>query len=93
MFSRKAQIIETNMRIVSKHLGYSAEGDEIIYKHMADYSEQLYLLEGENSIYWLQQRWEQQRDIRGFALLTLARLGIPARYVLRVYGIIQKLRG
>lgn len=92
MFRRQAQIAETNMRIVSKHLGVSTEGDAIIQKHIAAFSEQLYLLGGENSIYWLRQRWQQQRDFRGLALLSLARLGVSAQKVSQAYGWLKRLR-
>jgi glycosyltransferase involved in cell wall biosynthesis len=93
MFQRRAQMAETNMRIVCKHLGVSPEGDAIIYKHIAAFSEQLYLLGGENSVYWLQKRWQQRRDLRGLALLTLAQLGVPAQRVAQAYGLIKRVKG
>ncbi|MBC6607151.1 glycosyltransferase [Hymenobacter sp. BT188] len=93
MFRRRAQIAETNLRIVSKHLGVSAEGDAIIHEHIAAFSEQLYLLGGENRVYWLQQRWRQKRDLRGLALLTLARMGVSAQHVARTYDLIKRVRG
>lgn len=93
MFQWRAQMMETNMRIVSKHLGVSAEGDAIIQRHITAFSEQLYLLGGENNIYWLRQRWQQQRDFRGLALLSLARLGVSAQKVSQAYGWLKRLRG
>jgi hypothetical protein len=83
---------ETNLRIVSKHLGVSPESDAIIHEHIAAFSEQFYLLGGENSVYWLQQRWHQKRDLRGLALLTLARLGVPAQRVAQAYGLIKRTK-
>jgi glycosyltransferase involved in cell wall biosynthesis len=93
MFRRKAHIVETNMRIVSKQLGVSTEGDVIIQEHIAAFSEELYLLGGKNSVYWLQQRWQRQRDFRGLALLSLARLGVSAQKVSQAYSLLKRLRG
>lgn len=93
MFQWRAQMMETNMRLLLKHTGVSAEGDDIIRKHIAAFSEQLYLLGGKNSIYWLRQRWQQQRDFRGLALLSLARLGVSAQKVSQAYGLLKRLRG
>jgi hypothetical protein len=78
MHQRKIQIIETNMRLLSKQLGVSEEGDNIIHQHIADYAEQLYLLGSPESTHWLTERRRLRPDGRGLALLWLSRLGVPA---------------
>lgn len=90
---RYRQLIETNLRIVTKHLGVSSEGDAIIHQHIADYAEQLFLLGSPESPRWLAERYRLRPDGRGLSLLWLARLGVPATAVARAYGWLKKLKG
>ncbi|MBJ6108295.1 glycosyltransferase [Hymenobacter sp. BT523] len=93
MHKRKRQLIETNLRIVSKHLGVSSEGDSIIHQHIAAFSEELYLLGSSESVQWLNRRQEVQPSVRGWALLQLARLGVPANRVAQAYGWLKQFLG
>lgn len=91
LHKRRAQIIESNLRLLQKHLGVSREGDAIIAQHLREYSEQLYLLGSAHSITWLRRSWQQHRHLRGLALLLSAQLGIPARVVARTFGLVKGL--
>lgn len=93
MHKRKIQIIETNMRLLNKQLGVSAEGDAIIHQHIADFAEELYLLGSPESSRWLAERYRLRPDRRGLSLLWLARLGIPATTVARAYRWLKKIKG
>ncbi len=93
IYKRKRQLIESNLRIVSKHLAVSPEGDAIIHQHIADFAEELYLLGSPESTRWLAERYRLRPDRRGLALLWLARLGVPAAPVARAYGWLKSLTG
>lgn len=93
MHKRKIQIIETNMRLLNKQAGVSAEGDAIIHQHIADFAEELYLLGSPESPRWLAERYRLRPDRRGLTLLWLARLRVPAAPVARAYGWLKKLTG
>ncbi|AII51140.1 hypothetical protein N008_03975 [Hymenobacter sp. APR13] len=93
MHKRYRQIVESNMRILSKHLGVSAEADAIIGKHFAQYSEELYRLGSTESVRWLKERRRLFPDRRGLALLWLAKLGIPANALVRANAVVSQLVG
>ncbi|SHL54000.1 glycosyltransferase [Hymenobacter psychrotolerans] len=93
MHKRRAQVAESSLLLLQKHVGISAEGDEIINEHTAYYAEVLYLLGSPASSEWLARRWKSKRDMRSFALLSLAKLGIPAHTMQRVSSWVKKIRG
>ncbi|MBD2721786.1 glycosyltransferase [Hymenobacter armeniacus] len=93
LHKRRAQIIETNLRLLQKHLGVSPEGDAIIARHLREFSEQLYLLGSPDSVKWLRRSWQQHRHTRGLALLLAARLGVPAATVAAAFGVLKRLTG
>jgi glycosyltransferase involved in cell wall biosynthesis len=93
MHKRRIQIIETNLRLIQKHIGISEAGDAVIAQHLREFSEQLYLLGSPDSIVWLRRSWQQHRHWRGWAILTAARLGIPAGRVEQAFGILKKITG
>lgn len=92
MHKRYRQILESNMRILTKHLGISMEGDTIICQHFVQYSEELYRLGSTESVRWLKERRRLCPDRRGTVLLWLAQLGIPADFMVaakkRIKGLI-----
>jgi glycosyltransferase involved in cell wall biosynthesis len=91
LHKHRAQIIETNLRLLQKHAGVSSAGDEIIARHLREFSEQLYLLQGPDSVTWLRRSWERNRHWRGLAILIVARLGIPASVVSHAFGKVKAL--
>ncbi len=91
MHKRRIQIIETNLKLIQKHVGVSAEGDVIIAQHLREFSEQLYLLGSSDSVTWLRRSWQQNRHLRGWAILTAAQLGIPASKVAQAFKAFKKL--
>lgn len=91
-FKRRAQMMETNLRIVSKHLGVSAEGDEVIEGQIVSFSEELFLLNGPDYLKWLRRRWEVKRDWRGLLLLRMGQLGVPASRVAKFYQLLKSVR-
>ena len=93
MYKRYRQLVESNMRILSKHLGVSEEGDIIIGQQFAQYSEELYRLGSVESVRWLKERRRLYPDRRGLALLWLARLGIPADTLVRAKSALSQLVG
>lgn len=90
-FKRRAQMMESNLRIVSKQLGISAEGDSIIHDHIVAFSEELYLLNGPDYLKWLRRRWQLKHDWRGLLLLRSAQIGISATTVAKLYKLIKKI--
>lgn len=91
-FQWRARMIESNLRIVSKHLGVSKEGDTIIHEHIAAFSEELYLLEGHDYVHWLRKRWQQKKDVRGLLLLSMGQLGLSAKAVAKLYQVLKRLK-
>ncbi|MBF9222161.1 glycosyltransferase [Hymenobacter ruricola] len=93
LHKRRAQIIETNLRLLQKHVGVSPEGDAIIARHLREFSEQLYLLGSPDSVKWLRRSWQQHRHARGLALLLAAHLGVPATAVASAFGTLKRVTG
>jgi glycosyltransferase involved in cell wall biosynthesis len=88
--TRLKQMNESSCMLLQKQLGVSIDGDAIIKAHLTRYTETLYFLESTNSRYWLQERWQHQKDLRGFLLLTFSTLGIPPRWVSKVRSLFRE---
>lgn len=91
MNERYRQVVESNLRILSKNIGISAEGDAVIQQQFFQYSEEIYRLGSTESVRWLQERQRLYHDRRGLALLWLARLRVPANALVWVKARLGRL--
>lgn len=75
--SRSSKFHESTLRLLSKHLGISAEADSIIQEHINQEAEILYKGGNADAPKWLKKRWENQRSLTAGLLYGMASLGLP----------------
>lgn len=87
--SRRVQLAEGSLQLLSKHLGISSETNVLIGRHFAGLAETLYLFKSPRAIHWLQKAWQLGRRRRVGILLLLARLGVS---LVQVHTLNRRLR-
>ena len=93
-FKRRQQMLESSLKLLQKHRGYSSDADRVIAHHTRQFSESLYQIGSNQARFWLRQSVRQSADIVGISLLIIATLGIPPGKIgqikRRILGIFTK---
>lgn len=87
--SRKRQMEEGSLMLLNKQRGVSPEADALIIAQTRLRSELLYQLGSPQAKHWLQVRWQDDHDLRSWALYMLAALGVSGSRVIKL----QRLLG
>lgn len=90
MHTRKVVLMESTLELLQKHWGESPEADEIIRRHVHALSEQLFQYGSAKAKQWLKVRWLQNKDIRSFAFMVLAELGISGARVQQAQRLLHR---
>ncbi|RYU73090.1 glycosyltransferase, partial [Hymenobacter persicinus] len=87
--ARRQQMEEGSLMLLSKHRGYSAEGDTAIMRQTRLRSELLYQIGSPQAAHWLRVRWQDDRSLQSLGLYLLAKLGVSGKRVMQF----QKMLG